>query len=293
MPQEIDIEHLRRWIGREQRSSDIITPEFLLRFSATLDGYTDCTTHPPLGYQWCLGQPAVIAKDLGPDGHPAKGGFLPPVPLPRRMWASSQISFFAPPDISRPVDKTSSIADVLLKNSKTSEPLVFVHVDHRYTQGEHEKHVLIQERQVIVYRQPSPFKKAVAQESPAAVSHVMSIIPDTTLLFRYSAVTFNGHRIHYDHKYATAVEDYPGLVVHGPLMATVLMNVAQSLRPNQTLSHFDFRGVAPAFVDEGLELVITSTGTTAGSEVDSLEIRNQFGALIMTATATFPTNSSA
>jgi 3-methylfumaryl-CoA hydratase len=284
MSEEMDIDHLRNWIGKQERASDTITPELLKRFRATLGGYTKLSPELPLGLHWCLAQPAVTSDELGVDGHPAKGGFLPPVPLPRRMWASGRIRFHQPPSVGASIERTSTIADVVLKQSAASGPLVFVHVDHAYVQ---DQETLIEDRQTIVYRQPAAFKQAVAQEQAQSPAHSENILPDSTLLFRYSAITFNGHRIHYDPGYATGEEGYPGLVVHGPLMATLLMNLAQARRPNTPLKEFEFRGVAPAFVDQALVLVLTENETLNEADATSLEIRNHEGALIMTAQAKF------
>jgi 3-methylfumaryl-CoA hydratase len=279
MLKEIEIDHLRTWIGKQEHASDIVTPESLKRFRATLGGFTslESGSELPLGIHWCLAPPAVTGDGLGADGHPAKGEFLPPVPLPRRMWASSQVRFHKSLSVGIPIERTSTVADVVLKKSEASGPLVFVHVDHKYVQNQN---TLIEDRQTIVYRQPSLFKQASPQEVIKS-ARSLEVRPDSTLLFRYSAMTFNGHRIHYDHNYATNEEGYPGLVVHGPLMATLLMNLAQASRPNSPLREFAFRGAAPAFVDQALYLVVND------DDAESLEIRNHEGALIMSATAQF------
>jgi 3-methylfumaryl-CoA hydratase len=277
MAEKIPIDHLRTWIGKQERESDIITPELLKRFRATLCGYTELGSELPLGIHWCLALPAVPHDVLGVDGHPAKGGFMPPIPLPQRMWASGRVRFHKPLSVGVPVERTSTISDVVLKQSAASGPLVFVDVEHEYAQ---DNETLIQDRQTIVYRQPSAFKQAEPQESHSSVRS-LNVIPDNTLLFRYSGMTFNAHRIHYDHKYATAQEGYPGLVVQGPLMATLLMNLAQASRPHNSLREFKFRGVAPAFVDQALLLAVND------DSAESLELRNQEGALIMTASAEF------
>jgi 3-methylfumaryl-CoA hydratase len=279
--EEIDIDNLRTWIGKQERGRDTITVELEKRFRATLAGYTELTTQLPLGIHWCLAQPTIAANGLGLDGHPAKGGFLPPVPLPRRMWASSRLRLHQSPCLGSIIVRTSTIADVVLKNSTASGPLVFVHIDHEYAQDEE---TLIQERQTIVYRQPSVFKAPEAQ-APKNSGRSLNILPDTTLLFRYSALTFNGHRIHYDHNYTTGEEGYPGLVVQGPLMATLLMNLAQTNQPKHTLQEFEFRGMAPAFVDHALQLVINDENS------ESLELRNHEGALIMNGRAKFGEDS--
>ena len=243
----------------------------------------------PFGLHWCIALPAVAPANLGEGGHPAKGDFLPPVPYPRRMWASSSIPFHKSPRLNTPLARTSTIADIVLKKSTASGPLIFVHVDHIYTQR-NEQHdelteqtrpiVLVEERQTLVYRQPAAFKKAAPQADIPA-TNAMDILPNSTLLSRYCGLTFNSHRIHYDHKYATQTEGYPDLVVQGPLMATLLMNFAQANRPGCLLKRFEFRGVAPAFVDQGLQLLIRD------SSGESLQIRNEDGALVMFASAIF------
>ena len=285
MPDDIEMDHLRSWIGKRDRDSDTITPELLKRFKATLDGHTEPVAQLPLGIHWCLALPAVSRDSLGVDGHPAKGGFLPPVPLPRRMWASSRVRLHKPAGIGVPIERTSEIADVVLKQSPASGPLVFVHIDHAFTQKTaHGTATLIEERQTLVYRQAAAFRqpeKHSSTEQLQSSGRSLTITPDSTLLFRYSAMTFNGHRIHYDHHYTTSEEGYPGLVVQGPLTATLLMNLAQASRPHAPLREFEFRGAAPAFVDQALQLSVH------GSGAESLEARNHQGALIMTASAGF------
>jgi 3-methylfumaryl-CoA hydratase len=277
MSNSYDIEHLQSWIGKQEQIIDSITPELLERFTATVSGHSVFSAQLPLGIHWCLAQPAVSHAELGIDGHPAKGGFLPPVPLPRRMWASSSMKFHGEPSVGAPIEKTSTIADVPLKQSKTAGTLIFLTLDHSYRQN---GGTLIEDRQSIVYREPSAYKQSEPQELPSA-DHVKLITPDSRLLFRYSALTFNGHRIHYDHDYTTQEEGYPGLVVHGPLMATLLMNLAQAQHPDQPLREFAFRGVAPAFVNQELQLKVLD------NNAQSLEIRNSVGALVMSATAKF------
>jgi 3-methylfumaryl-CoA hydratase len=278
---DIPIEYLRTWIGKQDCEHDIITPELLKRFGATLSGYTDLNSQVPLGIHWCLALPAAAQDNLGVDGHPATGEFLPPTPLPQRMWTSSSIKFLKTAEVELPITRTSTIADIVLKKSATGGPLVFVHVDHAYKQKNAQLwEPLIKERQTIVYRQFSAFKEPPAQQ-PKDCARSLNVVPDKTLLFRYSAVTFNGHRIHYDHQYAQSEEGYPGLVVHGPLMATLLMNMAQAEQPNRSLREFEFRSVAPAFVDQELQLVVRD------QNAQSMEILNGEGGLVMTASAKF------
>ncbi len=288
MPDTIDLEHLRTWIGNRESASDVITSALVTRFTATLDGHTQIGTEPgyevPPGLHWCLALPATAHDDLGIDGHPAKGGFLPPVPLPRRMWASSDLRFHHPLRVGMDIERQSTIADVVYKQGTNAGPLVFVHVHHRYQQPTARGvELLIEEQQVIVYREHAPYRRPPIRPSknPLAVCSALEITPDSKLLFRYSALTFNTHRIHYDLNYTTREEDYPGLVVHGPLMATLLMHLAQASRTGQTLCGFNFRGVAPAFVDHPLHLSLEDGKSSA------LEIRDHEEALIMTASAQF------
>ena len=289
MKDDIAIDHLRTWVGKQICGNDIITSETLNRFRATLAGFTELSTEPPLGIHWCLAQPAAAHDELGSDGHPSKGGFMPPVALPRRMWASSHIRFHSMPELETPIEKTSTIADVFSKQSASSGQLVFVHIDHAYVQN-HQN--LIDERQTIVYRQPSAYKPP-KPSAPENRGSSFQLVPDSTLLFRYSAMTFNAHRIHYDYNYATKEEGYPGLVVQGPLMATLLMNLAQASRPKQTIMEFEFTGVAPAFVDHRLNLAVRDSESPVSDALAehngqvSLEIRNQEHALIMKASANF------
>ncbi|MFT5577693.1 MAG: 3-methylfumaryl-CoA hydratase [Paraglaciecola psychrophila] len=284
MSEEIAIDHLRSWIGKQDRHSDTITAELLKRYQATLSAYTDLSqelpAQLPLGIHWCLAQPAISAEGLGADGHPAKGGFMPPVPLPRRMWAASSVRFHHSPAIDVAIERTSTITDVVLKHSAQSGPLVFVHVDHLYRQ---DNRTVIEDRQTIVYRQLAAYQAAPAQAMPRA-AHAITVTPDNILLFRYSGITFNSHRIHYDQHYTTTEEGYPGLVVQGPMMASMLMNLAQASRPKEPLRRFEFRGLAPAFVDQDLRLAVIDKGT---EDECSLDIRNNNGALIQSASARF------
>ncbi|CAA0094513.1 Mesaconyl-C(4)-CoA hydratase [Halioglobus japonicus] len=295
MSEQVEIDHLRSWIGKQERSGDIITPELVKRFRATLSGYTSLAGSQgcslPLGLHWCLAPPAIAHDGLGADGHPAKGGFLPPVPLPRRMWASSRIRFHSPLPVGPLIERTSTITDVAMKQSRASGTLVFVHIDHEYTC---DKETHIEDRQTIVYRGHSVHKKKGAiresKTQPQETTTARSLTPDSTLLFRYSALTFNGHRIHYDHHYSVLEEGYPALVVQGPLTATLLMNLAQGEYPQKTVREFAFRAMAPAFVDEELRLAIDPGATTqdekaAAASSIALDARNHRGELVTTASA--------
>lgn len=274
---ELDnLNHLRGWIGRTKVVVDKLAPENLKRFNVTVNDQTEVNEKTLLGIHYCLGNEALPRDQLGVDSHPSKGDFLPPVSLPRRMWASSKIIFKKPIPIDLEIEKTSTVSDVVEKRGNTGH-LVFVTVDHEYRCGDN---LLLREAQTIVYREAQPYKKA----QPAArvvASHRTTVNPDATQLFRYSALTFNGHRIHYDQDYVTSVERYPGLVVHGPLTATLLMNMAQKLRLESQMVEFEFRGMAPAFVNEPLDLLAMNKDCTA------LEARNADSAIIMKANAKF------
>lgn len=250
----IDIEHLRSWEGREETACDVVSTTLLARFRAVLGevvlGDMVSDGEPvPAGVHWCLALSAVSHTALGEDGHPARGDFLPPVPLPRRMWASSDIHFDQPLIADAAVTRRSRVASVTHKQGQAGTPLVFVDVEHAYWQGDTPS---IRETQTIVYRDLAPYRAAPGvTPAPSAAQ----CLPCPVMLFRYSALTFNAHRIHYDHHYATGREQYPALVVHGPLVATLLMQAAQKANPGARLSRFTFRGIAPAFVDETLSLV--------------------------------------
>ncbi len=246
---EIDIAHLQEWIGRADTATEHLTPALVRRFAATLDlQANDAIGAPaPAMIHLCLGQPCVPEAALGPDGHPARGGFLPPVPLPRRMWAGGALVFHGPVCVGDLVTRRSTIADVTLKQGR-SGPLCFVTVAHEIFSNDR---LALSERQDIVYRGndtvSSPPTATAAPPTPAPqAEHMRKLTPTATLLFRYSALTFNGHRIHYDTPYATGVEGYPGLIVHGPLLATLLVQLAQALR-HQPPARFSFRSMGTIF----------------------------------------------
>lgn len=238
----MDLDHFRQWIGREEVVEDILTPKLVSRFNATFDRQDP----EPALIHFCLGLPAAPTSALGPDGHPTRGGFLPPVPLQRRMWAAGSVTFLAPIPVNRPVQRRSRITDVTAKTGR-SGPLCFVTVEHQLLSG---SAPLVAERQDIVYRDPIP---ALDLPPAPAGQVVRKVSPSAALLFRYSALTFNAHRIHYDMPYAQEDEAYPGLVVQGPMQATLLCQMAQDLNgtaPRQ----FDFRSLAPLFASTDFTL---------------------------------------
>ena len=255
---DFDVEHLKSWIGRDDVVSDLITEDLARKYYATLDlpGEPPRLGEPvPRGIHFCLGQPARRSSELGPDGHLHRGGFLPPVPLPRRMWAGGELVFSGDLIVGDAIRRTSRIEDVVLKHGQTGA-LCFVTVRHVIeTNGR----LVIAERQDIVYR---PIEGSRATLPPVAPQGRCSRDIDVTasVLFRYSALTFNAHRIHYDRRYATEVEGYPGLVVHGPLQAALLLGYAGTLRGNPP-TRFSFRGRMPVFDDD---LVVLHAEETDG-----------------------------
>ncbi len=264
----LDAASLRAWIGRTDRAKDRVTPRLVQGLAATLDedGPAPAEGDPiPATAHWCLAPPAVPMSRIGPDGHPSRGDFLPPVPLPRRMWAGGALEFRAPLRVGDTVERESRIADVAVKEGR-SGTLCFVAVEHRISTP---RGVAILERQDIVYRdmdRPQQGASAAAPPPDARQPRWRRVVQaDPVLLFRYSALTFNGHRIHYDRRHCIEAEGYPGLVVHGPLQATLLVELAASARGGRAPRVFEFRGVRPLFdgapfsvnaaeADDGLEL---------------------------------------
>ena len=245
MTDNLDIQHLQQWIGRTETLSDVVTAAPIAALAATLDRDDPRPQTgdavPPL-WHWLYFLPIHRQSELGSDGHAARGGFLPPVPLPRRMWAGSRLEFIEPMRVGDSIKRTSRIADVRLKEGRTG-PLVFVVVRHEIHST---TKVLLTEEHDIVYRGLST---TPGQPPAAPADHIWErlVTPDDVLLFRYSALTFNGHRIHYDRRYAIETEGYPGLVVHGPLIATLLVDLLRRSVPNVAIRRFAFRAVSPLF----------------------------------------------
>ena len=266
MTEKLDLDHLRQWIGRSTQASDIVTAQLVKGLRATLFleiGEPKTGDAAPFTTHWCMAQPVFPASELGPDGHPARGGFLPPVPLPRRMWAGGELEFFDHLRLGDEVTRTSRIAEVTMKTGSTG-PLCFVSVDHLITTP---RGTAIRERQDIVYRDASTTSPAPAKPAgpPPVAKHRESHMADTVLLFRYSALTFNGHRIHYDRDYVTKVEGYPGLIFHGPMQAALLVEFAARLHGGNAPKKFAYRGVQPLF--EGSEFSVNANPTDAGMEL--------------------------
>ena len=240
---DLNMDHLRTWIGSTETVTDQITDSLIERFKATFHGRLWPTLNTaPLGLHWCLAPPAAPANNIGADGHPKRGGFLPPVPLPSRMWAGGELTFHAPLQTGDRVTRESRVENVTLKQGR-SGPLVFVTVEHQCYAGDT---LAITERQDLVYKQANPKLADLKPFNPEPNSEDTNgfIRVNSVELFRYSALTFNGHRIHYDRDYARNEEGYPGLVVHGPFQTTLLMNYAAELCDGIP-AKFSFRGISP------------------------------------------------
>ncbi|MBM3482545.1 MAG: acyl-CoA dehydrogenase [Alphaproteobacteria bacterium] len=239
---------LGSWVGRERVTTDIIAADRLARLAATLDrGDPDPKPGDPLPpcWHWMFFYESTPLAGVGPDGHPARGGFLPPIDKPRRMWAGSRIRFIDPPRVGEAVQRLSRIASVTEKEGKSGQ-LVFVTVVHEISTS---RGLAISEEQDLVYRD-LPAKGAPTPPALSAPSNAIwrrTINPSPVLLFRYSALTYNSHRIHYDLKYCQDIEGYPGLIVHGPLTATLLIDLVRRERPDARVESLDFKGVSPLF----------------------------------------------
>ena len=242
------LERWRAWIGRNMTAEDVIDVDRTRAMQATLDDIGAPLVAgdplPPL-WHWMYFWIVAPASELGPEGHPARGGFLPPIELPRRMWAGSRLSFPRPLPLGVRATRRSEIADVQVKQGR-SGPLAFVTVRHEISTTEG---LCIDEEHDLVFRAAPKAGQATRPGSAAPVQaawrHEMP--PDPVLLFRYSALTFNGHRIHYDLKFATETEGYPGLVVHGPLLATLMLELVRQERPKARVARFAFRAERPIF----------------------------------------------
>ena len=244
----MDLGNLREWVGRAEERVDQVSAAPLAALSATLD-HNDPEPGPgaqiPPLWHWLYFTPQTRQSEIGPDGHTQRGGFLPPVPLPRRMWAGGRLEFFHPVCVGEEIRRTSRIEDVSGKDGR-SGALVFVRVRHEIANAQG---IAILEEHDIVFRDnPRPDAPAPSPvAAPADASFSRRVVPDPVLLFRYSALTFNAHRIHYDRSYVTGVEGYPGLIVHGPLIATLLADLLRRERPSAQLRRFAFRAVRPLF----------------------------------------------
>jgi 3-methylfumaryl-CoA hydratase len=237
-----------------EHAEDYVAPTSVEALAATLDydAYPAARDALPPLWHWIFFRPVVRQSLIAEDGHPRKGGFLPDLGLPRRMWAGGRLRFPAPVIIGEGIARASRILDVREKQGRTGK-LGFVTVGHRITCG---TALAIEEEHDIVYREPSApgASQPTPEPAPADAAWQRSIVPDETLLFRYSALTFNAHRIHYDTPYVTHTEGYPGLIVHGPLIATLLIDLVRRHLPHATVREFSFKAMRPCFAGNALHL---------------------------------------
>jgi 3-methylfumaryl-CoA hydratase len=241
------------WVGRKEMVRERIAPERVAALGATLGLEENCSAGAPLppGWHWIFFNPFVPRRGLGIDGHPKRGGFLPPVSLPRRMWAGGRLTYDKALTVGGEGVRESTILKVEAKSGRAGK-LVFVTVSHSIACDDV---ACITEEQDIVYREAAAPGTPAPAAAPAPQDAAWSeeIRPDTVLLFRYSALTSNGHRIHYDQEYARREENYPDLVVHGPLTATLLQGFAEK-HAGKPLKRFEFRGLSPLFVSSPFKL---------------------------------------
>lgn len=242
----MDVSEYQAWVGRTEEAQDIVTPHVVKGMHAILDHEAEAKEGDalPPAWHWLFTNPVARQSKLGPDGHPLRGGFLPPVALPHRMWAGSDVAFHAPIRVGDRLTRVSRVESVTAK-SGSSGPLVFVIVKHEIhsTSGGHTT-----DTQRIVYRDASKGRAAAparAEAPPLAGEFSHATTPEEVMLFRFSALTFNGHRIHYDHPYVTQVEGYSGLVVHGPLIALMMLDCLQRHMPAARVKTFAFTPKRP------------------------------------------------
>lgn len=279
---DLDLTLLRQWLDKTETRHDQISPALAAALAATLDGPRQPLAGdalPPL-WHWIYFWSVCRQSEVGADGHPQRGGFLPPVPLPRRMWAGGRLRFAAPLPIGAAAEKVSRIASVDVKQGRTGA-LAFVTVQHTVR---HQGQFCLTEEHDIVYRDlPQPGAPVVLPKSaPGDARWSRRVEPDPVLLFRYSALTFNGHRIHYDRSYVTGVEGYPGLIVHGPLIATLLADLVAREMPQAVMREFNFRSVGTLFDTEPFTLC--GKPAADGKSV-ALWAQNERGELAMQADA--------
>lgn len=272
-------QNLDTWLDKQEVVKDDITVYPLRAMTATLDQTDAGNVVPPL-WHWLYFLPVSPLSEAGPDGHPKRGGFLPPVPLPRRMWAGGRLTFHEPLKVGERAVRTSTIANIEDKTGRSGR-LVFVTVQYDIeVAGE----LRIEEEQDIVYRDAAQPGAAApkAALAPEGETWRRTIDADPVMLFRYSALTFNSHRIHYDFPYATEVEGYPGLIVHGPLIATLLVDLVRRELPNATLQSFAFKALRPTFANQ--PFMVCGKPADDGKTLD-LWAKDHEGYLTMRATA--------
>lgn len=236
---------LSDWIGNQEKRTETIHQQSLDGFAALMDQDVPASSFVPAGGHWMYFLPNDRQSNLAIDGHSYKGGFLPPVELPRRMWAGGRLTFNRPIKSGDVIDKISTVKSVAEKDGRTGK-LVFVTVEHELT-GPDGRY--IHEEHDVVFREAADPNAPTKEPEKASTDFDWSetITPDPVMLFRYSALTFNGHRIHYDRDYVMQEEGYPGLIVHGPLIGTLLMKLAVENMDGKSLKNFEFRNFNPVF----------------------------------------------
>lgn len=238
------------WMGRTEDAVDELSLNLIKRIAATFGQTPPAAGQPlPALWMWCFFQEPVAESQLGGDGHPARGGFLPPADNRNRMWAGGRVDFIAPLIVGAQAQRRSTLLHIEQKHGRTGA-LLFVTVRHEYLQN---GQLCVREEQDIVYREPNP-PKLHSAPAEASADWSETVTPTPTLLFRYSAVTFNGHRIHYDYPYVTGTEGYAGLVVHGPMIATLNLQAFMRANPGKQVRHFAYRGVRPLTVPGAFEV---------------------------------------
>lgn len=276
----VDIKALQDWVGRQSISDDELRPFPARALAAALerDVPLDTGDFLPPAWHWLYFLDAPSASATGADGHAKATVLLPPPPLPRRMWAAGKMLIERPLRLDFPAQRRATIKSIEAKSGKSGE-LVFLNLEHELIQNDV---VCIREEQNLVYRgMPSgPSPEAAAEPAPAAGEWMREIVPDPVLLFRYSALTYNGHRIHYDRPYATGQEFYADLVIQGPLLATLLLELCQAQLPYAAIKTFQYRAVRPTFVSQPF----TVNGSKDGTSLTLWS--TQLDRLCMSATAT-------
>jgi len=283
----LDQRALQQWVGKSQREQDRITLAPLRSMNALLDrepdDIADGSPLPPL-WHWLYFLPHARQSELAEDGHPRRGNFLPPVPLPRRMWAGGRLEFHHQLQAGDKITRNSTIKHVEIKEGRSGQ-LAFVCVAHEISNA---AGMAVYEEHDIVYRDKPPVSStqpvsSSGKPAPATCDYSKQYLADPVLLFRYSALTFNGHRIHYDREYVTREEGYPGLIVHGPLLATLLVELFREQQPDLSLRKFEFRALSPVFDGQPF----TACGAKTGGDKTELWIADHDNRLCMLGTAEF------
>jgi 3-methylfumaryl-CoA hydratase len=251
---------LQNWIGKEEVREDFVARGPFDRLNAMLDRPAERDAIPPLGHWLCF-LPEAPQAQLGVDGHPERGGIVPPIALPMRMFAGSRLEFHAPVPFGAGIRRVSRIMDIKEKAGRTG-PLAFVTTQHEVFAG---PTLCVTETVDVVFREKSGNAAALPPGERREAQVSRTIKPEPALLFRYSALTYNAHRIHYDRDYATRAEGYPGLVVHGPLLATLLVDLLRRHRPEDRIRTFAFRAQRPVF--DLSPFTVNLTDTAAGADV--------------------------